>query len=269
MSTTPEDDLNMRPKGIGGAAAVMIGVIAFGVGLGVGGPLGMSLKEPEIQIVEKARDLTADELNAACAPMIQAASARIDEANAKVSDLETQVSSREAEVAELEAKVKQGAKLSADQSRRLDEAKAELGSLKRQLAVAQEEKAALVVQLADTQTRLDGQVVETEKAKGDATSQRWVAFTKDAQITICEKGNRKTLGKCRETVTAKVRGLRTDFERCVRSGQEQPSLKEADKGESLPEYARWLDNDDKVTKGWYVLLCDPSLPEAGSVEATE
>ena len=92
---------------------------------------------------------------------------------------------------------------------------------------------------------------------------RLSAFAKDAQIAICEKGNRKALGKCRETVQEKVRKYRVEFETCVRSGQAEPSLREADKGDELPEFAQWLDQDDKVTKGWYILLCDPSLPEAG------
>lgn len=266
MSTPPDDDLMMRPQGISGVAAFVIGVVAFGVGLGVGGELGMYMKEPEIKIVEKPRDLNAEELNAACAPLLQTADAKMEEVTAKVTDLQGQVASRESEVAELEAKVKQGAKLSADQARRLDEAKKELGSLKRQLEQAESEKAQLIVQLAETQTKLDGQVVETEKAKGDATTQRWFTFAKDAQITICEKGNRKVLGKCRDIVDTTVSKFRTDFERCVRTGQEQPSLKESTKGERLPEFARWLDNDDKVTKGWYILLCDPTLPEAGTVE---
>lgn len=269
MSTTPDDDMMMRPQGVSGVTAFVIGVVAFGVGLGVGGELGMYMKEPEIKIVEKPRDLNAEELTAACAPLVETADAKMEEVNAKVTDLQGQVASRETEVAELEAKVKKGAKLSADQARRLDEAKKELGSLKRQLEQAEAEKAELVVRLAETQTQLDGQVVETEKAKGDATTQRWFAFTKDAQITICEKGNRKVLGKCRDTVDLIVRKYRTDFERCVRDGQEQPSLKEATKNERLPEYARWLDESEKVTKGWYILLCDPSLPEAGTVEAPQ
>ena len=56
--------------------------------------------------------------------------------------------------------------------------------------------------------------------------------------------------------------LRASYEHCLRAGQEQPSLWEASNGDELPPYAQWLGEDSRVTKGWYVRLCDPSLPEA-------
>ena len=46
------------------------------------------------------------------------------------------------------------------------------------------------------------------------------------------------------------------------SGQAIPSLGQLEKGKSAPPRAVLLPDDkDFVSKGWYVLMCDPSLPE--------
>ena len=48
---------------------------------------------------------------------------------------------------------------------------------------------------------LEVQVQRTERAKEDALVNKWYRFLNDAQLSICERGNRKKLGQCRETVT--------------------------------------------------------------------
>jgi hypothetical protein len=46
--------------------------------------------------------------------------------------------------------------------------------------------------------------------------------------------------------------------------QSVPVLKQAGKSDALPKYAARLSQENKFTKkGWYVLFCDPTLPEAG------
>jgi regulator of replication initiation timing len=137
-----------------------------------------------------------------------------------------------------------------------------LSTLQTQLTVALEEKAALQVQLDDTTRRLDDQVVQTRVAKDETVAQKWASFQAQAQLTVCEKGNRKVIDKCRETVADKVRPFESKFLVCLRTGQAAPSVRLAGKKEALPEFAEYLDQDDRVTKDWYVLLCDPSLPEA-------
>ena len=47
--------------------------------------------------------------------------------------------------------------------------------------------------------------------------------------------------------------------------QAVPVLRKADDKDDvkLPTYATWLPEDNKFTrKGWYVIFCDPTLPEA-------
>ena len=139
-----------------------------------------------------------------------------------------------------------------------------------QLEIARQEKEQLVVELtqtkeelARTEQKLTDQVEKTEVAKEDALVNKWYRFVSDSQLEVCEKGNRKKLGMCRETVQATLmNNVRRDkFAHCVRSGQAVPSVRELQKGESLPDFSEMIDEEQKQTKGWYVLFCDPTLPE--------
>ena len=102
-----------------------------------------------------------------------------------------------------------------------------------------------------------------EVAKEDALANKWYRFLNDAQLEVCERGNRKKLGRCRETVEATVGTVsrRDRFAHCVRSGQAIPTVHELEKKAVLPDFAVMIDEEQKQTKGWYVLWCDPTLPE--------
>jgi hypothetical protein len=101
------------------------------------------------------------------------------------------------------------------------------------------------------------------KAEGDVLDNRWKAFLQEGQLTVCEKGGRKKMGKCREAILATLGGMEDKFRHCVKSGQAVPGLVEAEKDmQGLPDYSFWLNEDDRITKGWFVTLCDPTLPEA-------
>jgi hypothetical protein len=118
-------------------------------------------------------------------------------------------------------------------------------------------------QLAKTEEALVDQKEETTRAKEDALVNKWYRFINEAQLSICEKGNRKKLGACRETVeNTLMNNVRRDkFAHCVRSAQASPTVRELAKGESLPDFSEMIDEEAKQTKGWYVLFCDPTLPE--------
>ncbi|MCA9488947.1 MAG: hypothetical protein KC621_03470, partial [Myxococcales bacterium] len=85
------------------------------------------------------------------------------------------------------------------------------------------------------------------------------------------KGNRKKLGNCREVVHATLSSAdrRDAFAHCVRSGQATPMVRELDKGQVLPEFSSMLDEEQKQTKGWYVEMCDPTLPERTDIRLAE
>ncbi len=214
---------------------------------------------------------TVTEVAALCAPDLAAKQAEVDEATDEVARLGTEVNLREVRVAELEAEMARRADRGRAVARELDQARAELARVREELAVAVVEQTRLaaeldvtVARLAETEIQLTEQTRLTGLAEDDALTNRWFRFVNDAQLEICEKGGRKKLGKCRETVTAKVGNdrVRSDFEACVRSGAATPHVAERERDAGLPRFARAIDDADRVTEGWFVAFCDPSLPEA-------
>jgi hypothetical protein len=201
---------------------------------------------------------------------VQAKVEELDEANARIASLTAEAKERSTRVADLEAQLaKRGS--GGGVSRELEAARAELAQVKMELETVKAEKARLEVELRETVARLEEteealeeQKELTTRAKEDALTNKWLRFLDEAQLDICERGNRKKLGNCRETVQAKLGqpGVRDKFAHCVRSKQATPSVHELERGESLPTYSVYIDQDDKITKDWYLQLCDPTLPEA-------
>lgn len=257
------------PGVLGVVMPIVTAGIALLVGVVVGGGLAWVVKPDTIVEKPVPRDLTAAEADALCAPKIAAVTADLMKAQDKVTTLIDDVKIKEARVKELEDDIaerqRKGA-LAAETYKQLkaelDAAKGELATVKQQLETALEEKEELVVELKKTLKDLEVQKVETKVAQEDALTKGWTAFVGEAQLNICDKGNRKKLGACRETVVAKVEPFKPKFQHCLRSGQEMPSTHVAEKAEDLPQFSEYIDQEDKITKDWYVLLCDPTLPEA-------
>ena len=77
---------------------------------------------------------------------------------------------------------------------------------------------------------------------------------------MCDKGAAHRVGRCRdEVVSALGPGVHEQFLHCLRAGQEPPDVHQA---KDLPSFSQWLTPEDRDVKGWYVSLCDPTLPEA-------
>jgi hypothetical protein len=271
MSTKEEDDLDYLPKGgempawflpaATSVAALMVGAM-FGVLLGY-------MIAPET-LVEVPRELTTEELSAACSPFVIEKTNELEKAQDKVQTLSGTVSEKAAKVKNLEEEMKRRSVRGAALVRELEQAKSELTEAKVALQVAQEEKNQLldelketVIELEKTESELVEQKQKTEYAKEDALTNKWFRFINDAQLEICERGNRKKLGKCREAIEALLAdpNIRDKFTHCVRSGQATPSVHELEKRASLPEFSQWLNQEDKIVRDWYLLLCDPTLPE--------
>jgi hypothetical protein len=251
----------------GGMPPYVLPVVTALMALLAGGALGALVvwvvKQPEI--VEKAvpRDLTEAELTAACAPLVTEVAENLEAANDKVTTLVDEVKAKEARVQELEAEMKKRSARGAQLVKELEQARAELEEVKAQLKQAIEEKEALVVELKQTLADLDTQKEETRQAKVESIHNNWDSFVAESQLEICERGTRKKLGKCREAVTAYLDAeMKAKYEHCLKSGQEEPKVREAGKDEELPVFASYLDQENKIVKDYYVLLCDPSLPEA-------
>ena len=247
-------------------------VALFSLGLGsfLGFVLGWLFKPADAIEIEVPRDLTAAELAEACAPTVNETVNELEKAQSKVQKLQSEVDQRDSRVKELEDEIKRRNSSGRNLVKELEQAKADLKEAKEQLRIAEEEKERLVVELtetkeelAETKVELEEQKEKTEVAKEDALANKWYRFLNDAQLEVCERGNRKKLGRCRETVEATVGTVsrRDRFAHCVRSGQAIPTVHELEKKAVLPDFAVMIDEEQKQTKGWYVLWCDPTLPE--------
>jgi hypothetical protein len=277
MSDEETEDLT-RARGTGpGASGVVAMVLPFATAIAalvLGAVLGLAIGwivKPSDQVeVKVPRDLDAAELLAACAPALETKVSELEEAQGKVQFLEKEVGDREVRVKELEDEMKRRSDRGRNLVAELEQAKRDLEEAMVQLDIARQEKEQLVVELTQTKEELATTKVAlveqkgmTERAKEDALVNKWYRFNSEAQLEVCEKGNRKKLGGCREVLqgTLMTNVRRDKFAHCVRSAQAVPTVRELQKGESLPDFAEMIDEEQKQTKGWYVLFCDPTLPE--------
>lgn len=245
---------------------------ALAVGALLGGLVIWLLKPAEVREVQVPRDLTQAELEEVCAPFVIEKDDEVQAVQAQMVTLAKDLKAKNARVAELEKKLGGGgggpgrSALVAE----LEKAKRELSEVKQELEQVKEERDQLVedlkktiVQLEEAEARAEYEAEQKELYKADALINKWKAFRAGSKLEICDRGGRKKMGKCREKVDAMMTdALWNDFRHCVLAGQEPPTVVEIDKDGSLPDYSRYLDQEDKITKGWAVLLCDPELPEA-------
>jgi hypothetical protein len=192
----------------------------------------------------------------------------LEQAQNKIAFLEKEIIDREARVKEMEQNAPRAS--TGGGGGQLAQVKKDLAEAREELEIARQEKERLIVELTQTKEQLarteEALVVQTgltQRAKEDALVNKWYRFISDAQLEVCEKGNRKKLGNCREVLEATLMtNVRRDkFAHCVRSGQAVPTVRELQKEESLPDFSEMLDESQKQTKDWYVLFCDPTLPE--------
>ncbi len=189
-------------------------------------------------------------------------------ANKKVEDLSGQVTKKEEEVKVLQLKAKKSANKSAALTKELEAAQAELVALQALLDTALAEKAQLEQELVVSREETSVARSETEVARGETVDAKWDGFKAEAAVQICEKGNRNKLAQCKEAVAAGMNGKRaTAYKHCLRSGQAEPRLVKADLKRTdsfeMPRWGEWFDQESKFTEdSWYMVFCDPTLPEA-------
>ncbi len=289
-----ELDDQARAGGGGRLGGCLVQVASHGTALVLGAVLGilgarvaeyyqnpevLSRPEGELSRVELIAKLDASDrayaqLLAENATKQEAARTEVTQATQKVTDLETQVSAKQDEIVVLELKAKKSAGKSASLKKELAGKLAELEALQTQLTTALEEKARLeadlLVSREETSIARNETVAsreETRIAQGETVDARWNGFVSDAVVSICEKGNRAKLARCKEDVRKSFSTQRSaQFKQCVGSRQAQPRLVRMDdkvKDSTMPRWSEWLDQDSSFTKDkWYVTFCDPTLPEA-------
>lgn len=227
----------------------------------------------EPQIIQQ--ELSPEELAKLCEPEFKDERATLMEAQNKVKSLQGELDAKNTELAQLKAEAE---KNSANREAAIARWKAkekEIADLKVQLAGAQSERDQIMTELQTTIRELNKEITARKKAeamaehyKGEATENLWSSFGNNAKVEICDRGTRRRHDKCHEAVeSALTPALKDKFRVCVESYQAVPVLKRLEKKEDLPMFAEQLPDDNKFTdNGWYILFCDPSLPEAGAVD---
>jgi predicted nucleic acid-binding Zn-ribbon protein len=293
-----EEVENQAQESGGRLGGCLVQVVSHGAALVLGAVLGIMgarvteyYQDPEVlsrpegelsraELIAKldASDRAYAQLLAENAKKQEAAQTEVTEATKKVVDLQGQVNAKQDEITVLELKAKKGAGKSASLKKELAAKTEELESLRAQLNTALAEKvrleADLVVSREETRIAKDETLVaqgETRIAQGQTVDARWDGFVSDAIVSICEKGNRTKLGKCKEEVRASLTAQRSaQFKQCVGSLQAQPRLVRMEdkvKDPVMPRWSEWLDQESTFTKDkWYVTFCDPTLPEATITE---
>ena len=250
---------------------------ALFVGALFGGLFIWLVKPAEEKIREVPRDLTQAELEEVCAPFVIEKEDEVKSVTAKMVTLATDLKAKKDRVAELEAELKKGgggnggtgAGSSALRAE-LEKAKKAMDEMRTELEADKAERDQLIVdlrktivQLEEAEQRAEFEAEQKEAYKADALINKWKAFKSSSTVEICDHGGRKKMGKCREKVADLMTdGMWGDFKHCVLAGQATPSMLLIDKKASPPQFARYLDQEDKITKDWAVVMCDPTLPEA-------
>ena len=275
--------------GGGGAKSggCLMQIVTHGVALVLGAVLGVlgaqgveymrdpdTMSRPEgslsrAELIRKLDDAEKKyaELLSETAKKDEAQRTELESASAKVADLEGQVGKTSDEVKILELKVKKAKGQSAALKKELEAKQAELTELQTQLSEAQAEQARLREELVSSQEETRVAQEETRVAKGETVDAQWVGFKAEVLLSVCEKGNRKRMETCRDDVTAGLDSKRAArFKQCVGSHQAQPRLvrvDDKDKDPQLPRWSEWFNEESKFTaKKWYIVFCDPTLPEA-------
>lgn len=260
-----------------------VALLSLLIGAASGGVLGYTghalFAEPEVvvpppEIIKEG--ISEDDLASLCEELTDDAETRVVAAQNKVNTLQQQLADKERELSQMKREKEVDEAKREVARRRWREMEQEIASLRIQLAEAEAERDELRGELKQTLRDLDRQIAQTQKYKAEAqhfkqesTKNLWAAFGANAKVEMCDRGTRRRHENCHETVDAVLAGYRERFTHCVDSQQAVPVLKQLDnKDGQLPQFAEWLPDDNKFTKkGWYVIFCDPTLPEATDEEA--
>ena len=252
-------------------AAALLGVALGWLAYGM-------LVEPEVVIPDPTviKDQISDEdLAILCEELTEDEKTKVKNAQGRVSTLQAELDAKTAELREMKKDAAKNKSNQAAAKKRWDAMESEVASLRVQLAAAEAERDDLREDLRETLVELDHQIRQTNKFKKKAkrykqesTANLWSAFSENAKVQICDRGSRKRHAKCHLAVNGAFNdSMRDKFTVCVDTYQAVPVLKKAEKGESLPLFSAWLPDDNKFTrKGWFVVFCDPTLPEADDAD---
>jgi hypothetical protein len=252
------------PIGAAAVAGLFVGLAFGAAAVAVAWTVETRDVDQELAMNAQPHELTNQEREAIWMPKVAEATASMEAMHDKIATLQTELQEKQSRVDVLEADMAKRHDRGVALVKELETARADLAAAKQELAVAIADKDRLSKQLQVTVAELDTQRAATDAAVKTTHESRWDHFLANARLEVCEKGGRNKMSNCRQDVLASLNDeVKADFLHCLRARQEEPALHEADKTQvALPEHARWLDQQERTTRDWYVQLCDPTLPEA-------
>lgn len=271
------DAANSRSLGILPAAVPFTApIVSMAFGLLVGGVIGWRAHDDRaLSSVIGAADPTD-----AC-DSVGPQRTRLTEIRAQLAGLEGQVADKERELADLRRRLEApglSREAAADLQAAMQIAREGLAEARLQVRALQRTKDQLVDRLSTTRERLEQtradleaeaairEALQSERSAliERAITERWLRTINEAQLDVCEKVGRRRVDACREAVVRELKEFRLEFVHCLRTNQAAPAVHRVARGQRLPSHATPLDEDDRFLGGWYVQLCDPTLPEESS-----
>ncbi len=255
---------------------VVVAFLAVAIGAATGWYLGRHAYETELyaRLGMSPDDLLArlrqsegeyQALYEHCEPLEGSERDMLIEAQDRVTSLREEITSKEDEIADLEGQAVQNVALRKEVERR----KAELLELQSALTAAEQQREELVDKLKLAVQEVSVARAEARQAKAETLVVKWEEFKANAMLEICEKGTRSKIEKCRGLVEAAFSYERERrYRECVRLGNAVPQLRQLTKDEKeIPAFAEMVDSSSRLTDDWYILYCDPTLPEARDLKA--
>ncbi len=244
-------------------------ILAFVVTpVGLAGVLGMAVVHSRLarQDVEAALERPGAEAAARQGPTTASDPVlALHDAQDRVEALEVELAIRTEEVAVLEAQGEHA------ETARVAALTMEVAALKRSVDRARRDReslrSTLHAALADLDRAVTGKAIaqrHVEAYSSANTENLWAAFTQRTKIDVCRQVTEGGRARCREKVDAWFDDDRhARFASCVDAGQSVPTLWKRSGSHPLPSTADLVSvHDFGQAHNWYVVFCDPSLPEA-------
>lgn len=253
-------------------------LVAAGL-LGAAGGYAYGVRQPSTAPVAECPPPSDAQLDQLCASRVPAAQTeQLTSAQAQVDTLTTALRVKEEELTAALGEIEKATDARDALVAKARALEKDVFGLRGQLGQAKEERDRLLEELKSTVEKLGLQVEATEAARAEVTAwqgrtsdEQWSRFVAESKTQVCVRGTLKRIEGCQEAVDAALTPeLRERFLGCVRERAAVPTLGRLEKGQSLPSFAEPLpDSKTFPEKGWYVLLCDPTLPEAGGAAERE
>lgn len=248
--------------------------VAIPTGYLIGAAYVLGVREPMRETVEVRVQPTDEALLALCEQrMPKGVQGRLQDAVMEIERLEGQLVEKERELSAITATQARSQQEQDQLERRTRRLQAEAEALRVALDRVAEERDELVSELKASLRALDEQVQETERQRASkdrwrsrSVDEAWLRFTAETKNRLCDRGTRRRLERCETHLDTFFHesNLQPSFRQCLLTRQAVPSLGTLPNPDApLPAHARPIPDDRSLPgRGHYIVLCDPTLPEA-------